>query len=222
MSYVVFAMEGIGHKHDDILGIKGAYEKTLNAIKEFSTYKNRKTKIMLHTTILEENLDELGKIVELGEELKVDLIRFGHPTYVAEEDVKINKQVMDKTFPGEHIDEVNYFYDPKEKASIYFDKIKKFTNEYKGRFSMTPDLSLEEMKDWYSSKFKTSRKCYFVHRGAFIYPNGDVVPCEAFKYSVGNINEKPFLDIWNSEKFIKFRRSLKKGLFPGCARCTKT
>lgn len=221
MNYVAFSLQGIGKVHDSIVGIRGAYEKMIKAIREFTKYKNRKTKVILHTTISESNLDDLGKIVELGEELKVDLIRFGHPTFFTQEDVKDNKKVMNSIFPEENIKEISYYYDPGNKSEVFYNKIKKFTKDYSGRFSTTPDLNLKEIKSWYSNRFKSGRKCWFVYRGTFVYPNGQVVPCESFKFIMGNIKKQPFLKIWNSKKYIKFRKSLKKGLLPACARCCK-
>lgn len=221
MNYIAFSLQGIGKKHDEIVGIKGAYEKMIKVIREFTKYKNRKTKVILHTTISESNLDELGKIVELGEKLGVDLIRFGHPTFFTEKDIERNKKVVKAIFPENKIEEVSYHYDPKEKSKEYYNKIKLFMRKYKNRMVMTPDLNPEEVKNWYSSEFKSKRKCVFVYRGTFIFPNGDVVPCESFKFIMGNINKQKFMNIWNSEKYQKFRRTVRKGLLPACARCCK-
>lgn len=221
MDYVAFSLQGMGKAHDSIVGIEGAYERMVKAIAEFTKHAKRKTKIIIHTTISEENFNELGKIVELGEKLNVDLIRFGHPTFFTKQDVEKNKRAMKALFPEEKIKEISYSYDPGEKAADFYKKISEFIKEYNGRFVMTPDLGLEEIKNWYSSDFKSSRKCYFIYRGTFIYPNGDVVPCESFKFVMGNINEEPFMRIWNSKKYVKFRKILKKGLLPACARCCK-
>lgn len=221
MNFVAFSLQGIGKAHDEVVGIPGAYEKMIKAVKEFIKYKNRKTKIILHTTIWEDNLDELGKIVELGEQLGVDLIRFGHPTFFTKQDIETNKKVMKTVFPNEKVDEISCSYEPEERNEIYYNKLKAFIKKYKGRFHMTPDLNLEEIKNWYSNNFKCSRSCYFVYRGCFIYPNGDVVPCESFGFVMGNINQERFMDIWNSYKYAKFRQVLKKHLLPGCARCCK-
>jgi len=220
MNYVAFSLQGIS-KHDSIVGVKGAYEKMINSIKEFTKYKKRKTKIIIHATITENNLDELGKIVELGEKLNVNLIRFGHPTFFTKKDTTRNKAVMKKLFPDEKIDEISYKYDIEEKSEVYYKKIAEFMKKYKGRFKMTPDLSLEEIKKWYSNEFNSRRKCYFVYRGCFIYPSGEVVPCESIRFAMGNINEKPFMKIWNSKKYVRFRKILRKRLLPACARCCK-
>lgn len=221
MNYVAFSLQGIGDKHDSIVGIKGAYKKMLQSIKEFSKYKNRETKIIIHTTITESNLDDLEKIVELGEQLGVDLIRFGHPTFFTEEDIKRNKKVMNALFPEERIDEISYNYNPREKSEEYYRKISEFMKKYKGRFNITPDLTLREIRDWYSSNFKSKRRCYFAYRGCFIYPNGDVVPCESIKFTMGNLHSQKFMDVWNSKKYIKFRKVLRRSLLPACARCCK-
>lgn len=221
MNFVAFSMQGIGKTHDKIVGLNNAFDKMIKAIREFQKYKNKKTKIIIHTTISEQNLDELGKIVELGEKLKVDLIRFGHPTFFTKSDVEKNKKIMKAIFPDEKIEEISYFYEPEENGKKFYEKIAEFMRKYKGRMKMTPDLDFKEIKNWYSNDFKTKRKCFFVYRGLFIYPNGDVIPCESFKFIMGNINQQKFKYIWNSEKYVKFRRELKKKLYPACARCCK-
>lgn len=58
----------------------------------------------------------------------------------------------------------------------------------------------------------------------FIFVTGHVIPCctanEANrrdfqkKYSIGNIFEKPFKDIWNSKSFRKFRKDVHEGKTP--------
>jgi hypothetical protein len=38
---------------------------------------------------------------------------------------------------------------------------------------------------------------------------------------VGNVNERPLAELWNSERFVSFRRTLLEagGTLPACARC---
>jgi radical SAM protein with 4Fe4S-binding SPASM domain len=55
-----------------------------------------------------------------------------------------------------------------------------------------------------------------------IMPNGDVTTCRDYiDVKVGNIKEKPLLEIWNDAPFRAFRQTLQKhnGLLPQCTRC---
>ena len=57
-----------------------------------------------------------------------------------------------------------------------------------------------------------------------IESDGNVYPCNVFPdepISMGNVCEKPFLDIWFGERFQEFRRMLASqgGLLPICNRC---
>ena len=65
------------------------------------------------------------------------------------------------------------------------------------------------------------RKCLYAFRALFLGPNGNVYPCESFYTSMGNVTDKKFKDIWNGEKYVKFRQPLLTHLMPGCARCCK-
>jgi MoaA/NifB/PqqE/SkfB family radical SAM enzyme len=48
---------------------------------------------------------------------------------------------------------------------------------------------------------------------------GDVYPCSVDAH-LGNIRERPILEIWNGEKYREYRRTLKENdLFSQCAKC---
>jgi radical SAM protein with 4Fe4S-binding SPASM domain len=50
-------------------------------------------------------------------------------------------------------------------------------------------------------------------------PYGDIFPC-SLQTVMGNVLEEPLQSIWNSERYITFRRSLRsQGRFAQCARC---
>ena len=52
-------------------------------------------------------------------------------------------------------------------------------------------------------------------------PNGDVVTCRDYSdFITGNIEENSITEIWNNEKYQKFRNVLKdEKLLPICSRC---
>jgi radical SAM protein with 4Fe4S-binding SPASM domain len=65
------------------------------------------------------------------------------------------------------------------------------------------------------------RRCLAPYYMALILPNGDVATCRDYPdFVAGNIREQPLREIFNNERYRRFRRALKKeGLFPICARC---
>ncbi len=80
-----------------------------------------------------------------------------------------------------------------------------------------------------SKDLPSCRKC-FAWLEPFIFSDGTVIPCceqneynrrwYQRKYSMGNIFEKPFKDIWNGERFKELRETLRKGRFPpACKGC---
>jgi radical SAM protein with 4Fe4S-binding SPASM domain len=65
------------------------------------------------------------------------------------------------------------------------------------------------------------RRCLAPYYMALILPNGEVATCRDYPdFVAGNIREQPLPEIFNNERYRRFRRALKKeGLFPICARC---
>ena len=71
-----------------------------------------------------------------------------------------------------------------------------------------------------------SRQCVWPWESAYISKTGDVVPCciigdEKVK-SFGNLKEKTFSEIWNSNEYINFRKDIKNNNIPDfCKNCYK-
>ena len=219
LNYLAFSLQGPKEIHNKVVGIPNAFDKIVENIKYFVSQK-RDTKIIIHSTIFEGNLNYLEDIIKLAGELKVDGLRLGHPTFFTKNDIKKNKMACNNIFPGENIKGVSYSYDPREKSKDFVNKIMLVRNKYP-EIAFSPELNEKEIKNWYSSNFESKRKCHFIWRGTFVYPNGDVCPCESLYYPMGNINKNNFNEIWNGKKYRNLRRQLKKGLLPSCARCCK-
>jgi Radical SAM superfamily. len=105
-------------------------------------------------------------------------------------------------------------------------QIAEITRMSKGHASVPqflPDITTEaQIRRYYSDHtwhcgYPECESIYFI---AEISPDGRVTPCRDYQdYSSGNINEQSFYDIWNGEKFKKFRNEMQKGLMPVCTRC---
>ncbi len=65
------------------------------------------------------------------------------------------------------------------------------------------------------------KQCISIFQAVEINSNGDLSPCRDYHdYVVGNIKDRTISELWNSEAYRKFRRSLAtEGLMPVCTRC---
>lgn len=221
LDFIAFSLQGSSQVHDKILSVPGAYDKMVSAIRFFTERSKRHTKVVIHATVCEHNATDLENIAKLGRELKVDLVRFGHPTFFSFQEKERATQTLKTVFAGDDVNTMSYIYDIRGKERLYADNIIAVRKKYGDAISFTPELGDDEMKSWYSTDFTSKRRCLFALRGCFIYPNGDVYPCESISYKMGNVFEQGFAAVWNGPRYKKFRRELKNGIFPACARCCK-
>jgi radical SAM protein with 4Fe4S-binding SPASM domain len=64
-------------------------------------------------------------------------------------------------------------------------------------------------------------QCVSIYQVLEVDSNGDISPCRDYHdYVVGNIKTHTITELWNSERYQAFRRSLAtEGLMPVCSRC---
>lgn len=64
-------------------------------------------------------------------------------------------------------------------------------------------------------------ECVAIFQSLEINCNGDVSPCRDYHdYVVGNVKSATLTELWNHERFVAFRRSIRReGLLPVCSRC---
>ncbi len=222
LGHIAFSLQGNWYIHDSILSVPGAYDKMINNIRAFTSIKPRGTSVITHTTICEYNLNCLSEVARTALGLGVDLVRFGHPTFFSTAEERRSNECLKSVFKdSKQIKATSYIYDIRGKEIIYLEKIKQLKAEFGGRISFTPELGEKELAAWYSPDFRSGRNCLFMWRGLFVRPNGDAYPCESISYKMGNVFEDGFSKVWNGPKYREFRRVLKKGLLPACARCCK-
>lgn len=91
---------------------------------------------------------------------------------------------------------------------------------------LTPDTTdPERLATFYREPltFIGGRTCTDPWRLLMVKTDGTVIPAHGrcYNFPVGNVREKPLTTIWNSERFVEFRRTLHTagGTLPACARC---
>ena len=86
--------------------------------------------------------------------------------------------------------------------------------------NLTDAKQLERYYTDHSATFGYDR-CTSIYRAVEINANGDMAPCRDYNdYVVGNVKTHSITELWNSEAYRHFRRSLDhEGLMPVCTRC---
>jgi len=87
-----------------------------------------------------------------------------------------------------------------------------------------PPVSIPEegFGDYYYMVPRKKLACYRAMKGAYIQPNGDVLPCcndYAGLLKLGNIHDEGFLDIFAGKRATSLRKEFKSGNPISCGKC---
>jgi radical SAM protein with 4Fe4S-binding SPASM domain len=91
-------------------------------------------------------------------------------------------------------------------------------------YAWMPNLTVDEIPRYYTEHENTfgSTRCICPWSVVDILPNGDVATCvDIPDYVAGNIRENGIMEIWNNERYKRFRAVVKEeGHLPACTRCS--
>ena len=168
-------------KHDEFRGVKGSWQKAINAI---AALRQNGVLVQVNTTVTQQNHNEIEEIMSLAEELGVEnfhlffLVPTGRGIRIADISPAMYESMIKSTFAkiGKHRLNV------KPSCAPQFMRIAK-------------DMGLD-MRQWI-------RGCMAGLYYCRIYPNGDVTPCPYLPVKLGNIREKTFGEIWFGSKVFK-------------------
>ncbi|KMQ52899.1 AstB/chuR/nirj-related protein [Chitinispirillum alkaliphilum] len=207
------------------------FEKTMAVMEKTDEIKKRKN---LHfplvipiTVISNHNYSHLAEIHKLVHD-KAQLHPFYYGWFITEERARLHESIHEERFgykPKNHRGYLKSCFndvDPAETAR-QIAQIRTMSREGMCSPQFLPDIETEsQIRKYYAdhSWHCGYPNCESIYFAAEISPDGRMTPCRDYQdYTAGNINEQTFYDIWNGEKYKKFRREMKKGLMPVCTRC---
>ena len=198
----VFSLHGYKEVNDEITGVRGSFERTINNIEKAL---NSGKKVSVNTVLIKENFENYEKLYSYLEEKFKNLTyspTMAIPCYTGKKfdslSVPINKENM-------------------KKYLCYVGKIGKEKFVYKhGLYGL---LGKEE-------KIMQMPVCAAGKSKLIIKYNGNVYPCNFFQteeFLCGNVFEEDLQDIWkNGKGFNKFREYYLNDKLPEeCANCKK-
>lgn len=230
---IIFSLDGPADVHDAIRGGKGVFRRALEGFQHLQAAKERygkkKPAVNVNTVIWEENHTMLHDIVEEAARFGAQTISFHHLIFVDQgafaETERITKAALKCNSP----DWAGFIQDKLPRIDPEMIIMQKRMLE-KGKNAIPaffyPNLTDEEIRAYYTSfhflPTSYKRRCLSPWMVAYVLPDGMVKPCLSLGYSMENLHEASFRDIWNGERALRFRRLLKeRGYFPVCPRCTE-
>jgi radical SAM protein with 4Fe4S-binding SPASM domain len=88
---------------------------------------------------------------------------------------------------------------------------------------MPPLVEPDDLESYYTDHSRRFGfdKCLSIFSAVELNSNGDMSPCRDYHdYVVGNVKEQTITELWNSDRYREFRKSLSsQGLMPVCSRC---
>lgn len=218
---VAVSLSGTEQRHDEIVGMKGAFSKSVEGVKRLVKARKETGKrfplISIRLPILPDSIATLHELVLLARELDVDFC------------VLMLQNMQDGVYDPVSIHDYKSKFYTRPKAPAYIPEeviqrelelIREIQKGGNPQIKFTPSgLTAEEIIKYYSPKSNLKRAvCFQPWQKVMIEPNGDVLPCTMVKE--GNLKNDTVWNIWNRTVLKKFRQDLKTNkTYPICFGC---
>lgn len=186
--------------HDNFRGIKGSFDKAINAI---NIINQNKGTVAMNTALSRHNIHEIEKIIDMGKYLNVKAIRFS------------------TLYPkGRAIEHKALFLDNEEiknAISRILNKSKEIRVDFDDSFQIPLKLYYKNSKH-----LRGDQTCGIGYATITIMPNGNLIPCEFFQESpefiIGNILKDDLKQLWKGSQILDFVRKEKTLKYPDICR----
>jgi radical SAM protein with 4Fe4S-binding SPASM domain len=227
---ILVSFDGPREIHDQCRNYPGAYETAVSGLRKLTALKEAshlvKPFVLTSTTISRVNAPVLEETFRIGSELSPDLMVVYLSWFTSEEIGRAQTEILERSLGVTPFTWKSYAAEFSEEDARMFRealirvKKKKWPFEY----LIIPDLKNDDLARYYTEPAEMFGfdRCAAPFIMVDVMPNGDVTTCRDFiDVVVGNITEKPLLEIWNDTPFVRFRKLLLDhgGLLPQCSRC---
>ena len=203
--------------HDSIRNLPGLFETAVKGV----SYLRRKRPdqsnfyMLINTVIMKNNYRQLPDLVKLASESGIGEINFSPLS-------------IDNTWDDWATGKVELKLSDAEEAELateIFPKVMEIAKKGKISVIIPAVINSQGLIEIQKSLFNaTWVNCAVAHYHCVINVNGDVFPCcyaSPQRFSMGNIMENSFTDIWNGEEYSKFRNNCFPAKFEMCVSCSQ-
>jgi 12,18-didecarboxysiroheme deacetylase len=218
LSYVGISLDGIGEVHDRFRGSRGCFEKVIQAIENC---QREGLKVGLRFTINKFNAEEIPKVFEFVEEMKIPRICFYHLVYAGR-----GTKLMEYDLSHEETRKwVDYIIDRTKELHDKGHKVEVLTVD---NHADGPYLYLR-MKREGNPRAEEVYQLLLMNGGnnsgvgiGCVSWDGEVHADQFWRhYSFGNVRKRPFSEIWmdTSDPLMAKLKEKKKHVKGRCAKC---
>jgi len=214
--------------HDTATGVDGAFNQVIRGIQKLVEAKARlgksMPKIIINCPMFQANYRHLEEFAGILKDIRgVSSIMFTHQYARTLDMVEKHKNHFGTDYPVVATTDTADLRDVD--TTVLLRQLRAVHDILEGKpFLIRPSLTPEQTRMWYDNPsvfIPGHEKCSSVFSSSLIAANGDVLTPLTFCVNCvfGNVGEQPLLKIWNNGKYRRFRKILRKGPFPVCARC---
>lgn len=231
LDFLQVSIDAEGDKHDRVRNHKGLYSKIQRGIRKINELKRIFPIISSSTVIIPDNVEQLSgiadRVIEDGFNTSFFQLLMSYPKSVIQE--YKDRLVEDYGFTYDDFKVIDSFEGEDITREQYESGIREAERMKKrhGKLVTFPDI-LQEQED-YDVYVQTegpiptdkTKGCWSIDHKINVQPNGDVVLCPDFPdFILGNLFEQSIMEIWHSEKRLKFLEDFYAGKpLPICYKC---
>ncbi len=224
--------------YNDVQRGKGVYQKAVNGMQKLYNLRestgSEYPRIGTSTTITPYNYLHIEEyFFEIIKRVQIDHISLEMQHYVTEKEYEdyvklLNNKfgVNDAPIAKGFLREIDEFIEmDTSKLAEQLKNIKEYCDNHNIYFNSyprsinEPDLKKFISADWHSMDV-VKKRCPFPWVSTEINARGEVASCHSFyDLTYGNIYKQSLVEIWNNEKYNKFRKHMRKNLLSICPAC---
>ncbi|MBU1933278.1 MAG: radical SAM protein [Candidatus Omnitrophica bacterium] len=218
---IIFSLYGWGERHDDMTGTKGSFEKTIDNLKLVLDKRRYYPRVYVSTVPIDYAEGEIHKLTGNLKALGIDGLKVEQLNYLSQEEY--GKSLTARgPFDLRPRTLIKKGHMTIEESRRMMSMLRALSRTYDKFVFIKPDLSDNQLIDWYAGVPKRKRNCLFIAHSLFINYNGDIIPCQFFpQCRLGNIRKDQLRAVWNSGRYRELRKTINSISPLACARCCK-
>ncbi|MBB5898128.1 radical SAM protein [Kutzneria kofuensis] len=199
--YLFISLDGVGRLHDEIRGVRGAFEKTVRTIDAVRALNVPATQLSLgvSATATYKNIDHLGDVLQFAVERDI-AVSF---TFPMETDVYMN-----------NADRVGRFHADREMVDrfvAFLDTLEPHADR------ISPPMSFYRSLQATLRGERRTAPCIFQRGGFFLEPTGEVRPCwRSSDLLFGSVAENTFEEVWFGDQRRRIVQTIEEDFCSSC------